>query len=264
MTQATEFVAVVPARLASTRLPNKPLADLAGKPLVVWAADVARLSGAARVVVATDSADIVSACQQHGFDALLTRSDHPTGTDRIAEVVDALALPDDMIVVNVQGDEPLMDPALVRRVAEQLAADPLAAIATAAHPMHTVAELLNPNFVKVVLNVHGRAAYFSRAPIPFARDAYRGDALANPAQATAHSALRHVGLYAYRADFLRRFTSMREAPTEKLECLEQLRALWYGETISVLVTHDAPAAGVDTPEDLERVRQILAVTHKAR
>ena len=257
------FVAVVPARLASTRLPEKPLADIAGKPMVVRVAERAREAGAQRVLIATDAQRVYEAAQAHGFDALLTRADHPSGTDRLAEVATRLDLADDTIVVNVQGDEPLIDPALVRDVASHLAANPDCAIATAAHPITEPADVFNPNVVKVVLDARGVALYFSRAPIPWLRDAYqahaRADAIdihAMPAPPT-DTVFRHIGLYAYRARFLRTYPTLAQAPIEQAEMLEQLRAMWHGERIAVRVTREAPAPGVDTPADLERVRALF-------
>ena len=254
------FTVLIPARYASTRLPGKPLADIAGKPMVVRVAENARASGAARVVIATDDPRIADAARAHGVDACLTRSDHPTGTDRLAEAAVALGLADDAIVVNVQGDEPLLAPALVARMAALLAARTDAAIATACHPIDDVAEAFNPNVVKVVLDAAGNALYFSRATIPWARDAFAG-----PRHAALPERLpeglpiyRHYGLYAYRAGFLRRFPSLPPAPIERFEALEQLRALWHGERIVVEVTAGTPAPGVDTPEDLERVRALYA------
>ena len=250
------FTVLIPARFASTRLPGKPLADIAGKPMVVRVAENARKSGAARVVVATDDGRIADAARAHGVDACLTRSDHPTGTDRLAEAAIALGLDDDAIVVNVQGDEPLLAPALVARMAELLASRPDAAIATACHPLHDAAEAFNPNVVKVVLDRAGFALYFSRATIPWARDAF-GTLPAGAVPDRLPDGLpiyRHYGLYAYRAGFLRRFPTLAPAPIERFEALEQLRALWHGERIVVEVTAGTPAPGVDTPEDLERVR----------
>jgi 3-deoxy-manno-octulosonate cytidylyltransferase (CMP-KDO synthetase) len=256
------FTVLVPARYASTRLPGKPLADIAGKPMVVRVAENARASGAARVVIATDDARIADAARAHGVDACLTRADHPTGTDRLAEAAVALQLADDAIVVNVQGDEPLLAPVLVARMAELLASRPEAAIATACHPIHDAAEAFNPNVVKVVLDRAGFALYFSRATIPWARDAF-GALRAGAAPTQLPDRLpdglpiyRHYGLYAYRAGFLRRFPTLAPAPIERFEALEQLRALWHGERIVVEVTAGTPAPGVDTPEDLERVRTL--------
>jgi len=252
------FTVLIPARYASTRLPGKPLADIAGKPMVVRVAESARNSGAARVVVATDDARIADAARAHGVDACLTRSDHPTGTDRLAEAAIALGLADDAIVVNVQGDEPLLAPALVARMAALLASRPEAAIATACHPIHDAAEAFNPNVVKVVLDRAGFALYFSRATIPWAREAFAPARAGAPPDHLPEGLpiYRHYGLYAYRAAFLRRFPTLTPAPIERFEALEQLRALWHGERIVVEVTAGTPAPGVDTPEDLERVRTL--------
>ncbi|RKP48657.1 3-deoxy-manno-octulosonate cytidylyltransferase [Pararobbsia silviterrae] len=253
------FIAVVPARLASTRLPDKPLADIGGRPMVVRVAERAREAGARQVLVATDAQSVFDAVTDAGFDAVLTRADHPTGTDRLAEVVEQQGWDDEQIIVNVQGDEPLIDPALVRDVAAHLAKLPDCAIATAAHPITDPAEVFNPNIVKVVPDARGVALYFSRAPIPWSRDAYQAawpDVASMPASTAA--VYRHIGLYAYRAGFLRRFPHLSQAPIEQAEALEQLRALWHGERIGVLVTEHAPAPGVDTPADLERVRALVA------
>jgi 3-deoxy-manno-octulosonate cytidylyltransferase (CMP-KDO synthetase) len=247
------FHVLIPARYASTRLPGKPLADIAGKPMIVRVAERAAASGAARVAVATDDARVRDAVAAHGFDVCMTRGDHATGTDRIAEAAGQLDLADDAIVVNVQGDEPLLEPALIRDVAELLAARPLAAIATACHPIVDAAEAFNPNVVKVVLDRDGYALYFSRATIPWARDAFAASRERVPSGMPLH---RHYGLYAYRARFLRSYPALEAAPIERFEALEQLRALWHGERIAVLVTRGTPAPGVDTPDDLERVRAI--------
>lgn len=247
------FTVLIPARLASTRLPNKPLADIGGLPMVVRVAQRV-LSGVpgTRVVVAGDSAQIIAACQQHGIEAVLTRPDHPSGSDRLAEACELLNLNGDDIVVNVQGDEPLIDPALVRAVAELLAQRPEASMSTAAHPIAEHADFLNPNVVKVVLDARQLALYFSRAPIPHWRDQTAGtSALPSPAP------LRHIGIYGYRASFLRQFPQLAQAPLEVTEALEQLRAMWHGHRIAVHITADAPGTGVDTPEDLERVRRLL-------
>jgi len=250
----TSFVVIVPARLASTRLPRKPLADIGGVPMVVRVARVADASGAERVVVAADSTEIVDACSAHGVEALLTRPDHPSGTDRLAEAVELLGLADDALVVNVQGDEPLMPAAVVRRVAEALALRPDCAIATACHTLHDAAEFFSPNVVKVVTDANGRALYFSRAPIPWSRDAFAAGRDRLPPGLPAR---RHVGLYAYRAGFLRRFPQLPPAPLEQHESLEQLRALAHGFGIAVIELPEALPPGVDTPEDLERVRALL-------
>jgi 3-deoxy-manno-octulosonate cytidylyltransferase (CMP-KDO synthetase) len=243
------FTVLIPARLASVRLPNKPLADLAGVPMVVRVAQQALRSAAQRVVVAGDSFEIVAACQAHGIEAVLTRTDHPSGSDRLAEACDLLKLPDDSIVVNVQGDEPLMEPELVTDVAHLLARHPQAAMSTAAHTLTSVADFHNPNVVKVVLDAQHMALYFSRAPIAYPRD--------TPDQLPSPAPLRHIGIYGYRVSFLRLFPKLAQAPLERTESLEQLRALWHGHRIAVHVTQHAPGAGVDTPEDLERVRRFL-------
>jgi 3-deoxy-manno-octulosonate cytidylyltransferase (CMP-KDO synthetase) len=256
------FIAVVPARLASTRLPDKPLADIGGKPMVVRVAERALLSGAQQVLVATDSPRVAEVVRQYGIEVLLTRADHPTGTDRLAEVATHFGWSDETIVVNVQGDEPLIDPALVRAVAEHLALHPACAIATAAHPIHNPADVFSPNVVKVVLDARGVALYFSRAPIPWAREAWQSKwpdvAELSALPSVPSNVLRHIGLYAYRAKFLRAYPTLAQAPIEESEALEQLRALWHGERIAVLVTNDAPPPGVDTPADLARVRALLA------
>ena len=251
----TEFTVLVPARHASTRLPGKPLAEIAGKPMVVRVAERALKAGASRVVVATDDARIKAAVEAHGITACLTRTAHPTGTDRLAEAVEHLGLDDDAIVVNVQGDEPLLAPELIRAVADLLAARPDAAIATACHPIADPAEAFNPNVVKVVLDREGHALYFSRATIPWARDAFAASRDEVPRDLPLY---RHYGLYAYRVRFLRAFPRLAPAPIERFEALEQLRALWHGFRIVVAVTTGTPAPGVDTPEDLEHVRALYA------
>lgn len=249
------FVAIVPARLASTRLPRKPLADLAGAPMVVRVAQRAAASGAQRVVVAADAEEIAAACRAHGVEAVLTSPDHPTGTDRLAEACALLDLADEAIVVNVQGDEPLIPPVVIADVAALLARRPDCAIATAAHPLSDAAEFFSPNVVKVVVDRAGRALLFSRAPIPWARDAFAADRAALPA---ALPARRHVGLYAYRATFLRAYPKLARDPLEVFESLEQLRALAHGYRIAVLTLPGALPPGVDTPEDLEIVRAAVA------
>lgn len=250
------FTVLIPARLASTRLPDKPLADIAGIPMVVRVAQrvALGLQQPARIVVAADHASILEACARFGVEAVLTRQDHASGSDRLAEACDLLGLADEDIVVNVQGDEPLIDPALVQAVADLLLRQSSASMGTAAHPIDSVEDFKNPNVVKVVLNAAGMALYFSRAPIAWWRD---GNAqgirtLAQPAP------LRHIGIYSYRAGFLRLFPTLAQAPIEITEALEQLRALWHGYQIAVYTSHTAPGAGVDTPEDLERVRAIFA------
>ncbi len=247
------FVVIIPARLASTRLPNKPLADLGGKPMVVRVAERARESGAARIVVATDHADILAACAAHGIEACMTRADHPSGTDRIAEVARSLGLPDDAVVVNLQGDEPLIDPGLLSACAARIADG--VPMATCAHPLHDATDAFNPNVVKVVLDKLGRALYFSRATIPWHRDGFAQSREQLPA---GYVPLRHIGLYAYSNAFLQQYPRLEPAPLETIEALEQLRVLWHGYPIAVHVTASAPAAGVDTPEDLARVQAYFA------
>jgi 3-deoxy-manno-octulosonate cytidylyltransferase (CMP-KDO synthetase) len=243
------FTVLVPARMASTRLPGKPLADIAGKPMVVRVAERAACSRAARVVVAADHADILDACRRHGVEAVATRADHATGSDRLAEACALLGLDGDDRVVNVQGDEPLIEPALIDACAALLDERPDCVMGTAAHALDGDAEIADPNVVKVVLDGAGRALYFSRAPIPCWRDG-RPAGPGGPA-----AALRHVGIYAYRAGFLRGFPALPACPLEAAEALEQLRVLWHGERIAVHVSALRPGAGVDTPQDLERVRR---------
>ena len=249
---SASFQVVIPARHASTRLPGKPLADIEGKPMVVRVAERAGRSGAAGVHVATDHEGVASAVRQHGHAVTMTSPDHPTGTDRIAEVAALHGWSDETIVVNVQGDEPLIAPELVREVAQCLARSPGADIATACHPITRDDDLFDPNVVKVVCDRGGRALYFSRATIPFAREWFR-EHRSLPAGLPA---LRHIGIYAYRCAFLRAYASLDPAPMEQFEALEQLRALWHGHTIVVVRTEHAPEAGVDTPADLERVRAL--------
>ena len=249
MTSSTtlEFLVVIPARLGSTRLPRKPLADIAGKPMVVRVAEQAKKSLAKQVLVATDSPEILAACKSHHIECILTREDHPTGTDRIAEVAHLLKLPEQTLVVNVQGDEPAIPPELINQVAQTLASNANCAISTVAVAITDPQEIASPNVVKVVLNHTGHAEYFSRAPIPFVRDSQA------PLPSNLH--LRHIGIYAYRAQFLQAYAGLKPAPTEQAEALEQLRALWYGYQIAVYIAPQAPPVGVDTPEDLERIRQ---------
>ncbi|WP_314972165.1 3-deoxy-manno-octulosonate cytidylyltransferase [Comamonas testosteroni] len=256
------YTVLIPARLSSTRLPGKPLADIAGLPMVVRVAQRAAVAGAARCVVAADDESIVAACAEHGVQAILTRKDHPSGSDRLAEACAQLGLSGDDVVVNVQGDEPLIDPKLIEAVAQLLLARPEASMGTAAHPIDSLTDYRNPNVVKVVCDAKGLASYFSRAPIPFSRD--HGDeawwqTAAPKAGHTGFTPLRHIGIYSYKAGFLREFPQLAPAPTEAMEQLEQLRALWHGHRIAVHITPDAPGAGVDTPEDLERVRAVFAV-----
>ena len=248
------FTAVIPSRFASSRFPGKSLADIGGKPMIVRVAERARESGADRVYVATDHGDIARAVERAGFDAVMTRADHPTGTDRIGEVAERLGLEAQAIVVNVQGDEPLIEPGLVRDVAALLANEPRASVATACHPIRDLGELLDPNAVKVVLDRAGFACCFSRAPIPWPRDAFAASTRALPEGLPCY---RHIGVYAYRVEFLRVFPKLAVPALERFEALEQLRALWHGYGIAVAVREDAPLPGVDTPEDLERVRTLF-------
>ena len=245
---------VIPARYASTRLPGKPLADIAGKPMIVRVAAAARRARTEGVWVATDDERIAAAVRLQGFAAVMTSPNHVSGTDRIAEVADQLKWSDADIVVNVQGDEPLLDPALIEMVAAALREDPDAAMATAAHPLTVAADFFSPNVVKVVCDLRGRALYFSRAPIPWDRDRF---ASAHDALPAGFSAQRHIGLYAYRVGFLRRFGQLAPAPLERHESLEQLRALWHGYPIRVVSIDRPPAPGVDTAEDLQRVREVF-------
>ena len=249
-----KFTVIIPARHASSRFPGKPLVDIAGKPMVVQVAERAKKSGAREVLIATDHPEIMSAAGRFGFTAVMTRRDHASGTDRLAEVVAKRRYPAQHIVVNVQGDEPLIEPALIRAVATNLARHRDAQIATACTPLSDVRDLVNPNVVKVVLDHAGYALYFSRAPVPFARDAYAGGIRAIPRGLPVY---RHLGIYAYRCAFLRRFTRLKPAALERFEALEQLRALAHGFRISVAVTRQAPHAGIDTPHDLKRVRRLL-------
>jgi 3-deoxy-manno-octulosonate cytidylyltransferase (CMP-KDO synthetase) len=244
------FTVIIPSRYASTRFPGKPLADIVGKPMVVRVAMQAAKSGAREVIVATDHAGIARVVEAHGFEAMMTRADHATGTDRLAEVAAKRGFGARHVVVNVQGDEPLIPPALIRSVAANLAAHRAAAIATACHPIASAAELANPNVVKVVTDDAGYALYFSRAPIPYARDAFVRGITRLPPQLPAY---RHLGIYAYRCGFLSAFKKMRPARIEQYEALEQLRALAHGYRISVAITRTAPHPGVDTPADLAKV-----------
>ncbi|MBL0141764.1 MAG: 3-deoxy-manno-octulosonate cytidylyltransferase [Betaproteobacteria bacterium] len=248
------FKVIIPARLRSTRLPGKMLADIGGKPMVAWVAERAAQSGAEDVVIATDHPDIADAMAALDWRVCTTSTSHPTGTDRLAEAVELLGLADGEIVVNVQGDEPLIDPLLIRAVARELALRPKASIATAVHPITSAKAFFDPNVVKVVHDTEGYATYFSRAPIPYARDAFAATKGKLP---PGFPALRHVGIYAYRVGFLRRFSGLSPTPAERFEALEQLRALGHGHRIAVAFWGEPVEAGVDTPEDLERVRKIL-------
>ena len=240
--------------MRSTRLPGKMLAEVAGKPLVAWVAERARASGATDVVIATDHPDIARAVEALGWKSCATSPDHASGTDRLAEAVALLGYGEDEIVVNVQGDEPLIDPRLIRAVASELAGHPDAAIATAAHPIDSAQVFFDPNVVKVVLDERGLALYFSRAPIPYARDAFGRSHDELPRRFPAY---RHIGIYAYRVRFLREYSSLAPTAAERFEALEQLRALGHGRRIAVALWDAALEAGVDTAEDLERVRRKL-------
>ena len=241
------FKVVIPARYASSRLPGKPLLDIAGKPMVVRVAEQAVKSGASEIVIATDFEKIMQAAADHNIKAVMTHIDHQSGTDRIAEVAQQLGWADDEIVVNVQGDEPLIDPKLIQEVAAHLAKSKDAVMATACHAIHDEASLLNPNIVKVVMDANSNALYFSRAPIPYPRD----DIYKNNIQA-----YRHIGIYAYRVGFLKQYAQLAVAELEKIESLEQLRVLHHGYKIGVTITQNAPASGVDTQEDLDYVRSV--------
>lgn len=247
-----QFVVLIPARLSSSRLPNKALADIHGKPMVVRVAERARQSQAARVVVATDHADILQACTDYGIEAVLTSAAHESGTTRLAEAARLLQLPEEAIVVNVQGDEPLIEPLLINQVAQQLQHNQIP-MATAAHELTDYADFIDPNCVKVVMDRQQQALYFSRAPIPWPRDNMRAGVEVMPSEAAVY---RHIGIYAYRVHFLQQYVQLAPSPLEQLESLEQLRVLWHGFPLAVQITAYAPAAGVDTAEDLERVRTI--------
>ncbi|SDG79983.1 3-deoxy-manno-octulosonate cytidylyltransferase (CMP-KDO synthetase) [Pseudomonas benzenivorans] len=251
---SSAFTVVIPARYASSRLPGKPLQEIAGKPMIQHVWQQACKSSAQRVLVATDDARIVEVCRGFGAEVLLTRPEHNSGTDRLAEVASALGLAADAIVVNVQGDEPLIPPAIIDQVAANLAANPEAAIATLAEPIDEAAALFNPNVVKVVSDRNGLALTFSRAPLPWARDAFAVNRERLPAAVPYR---RHIGIYAYRTQFLHDFVAWGPCWLEDTECLEQLRALWHGVRIHVADARQAPPAGVDTPDDLERVRRLL-------
>ncbi|MCU8345507.1 3-deoxy-manno-octulosonate cytidylyltransferase [Vibrio vulnificus] len=246
------FTVVIPARYQSTRLPGKPLADIAGKPMVQWVYEQAIQAGAQDVIIATDDQRVADAVAVFGGKVCMTSPNHESGTERLAEVVQLMGIADDHIVVNVQGDEPLIPPSIIRQVAENLAASS-APMATLGVVITSEEEVFNPNAVKVVTDKEGYALYFSRATIPWDRDAFaRGEVL------TEHSLMRHIGIYAYRAGFINTYVNWQPSSLEKIECLEQLRVLWYGEKIHVELAKEAPPAGVDTPEDLELVRKIIA------
>ena len=254
MNPAPAFTVLIPARLASTRLPDKPLADIAGKPMVVRVAERARLSSACRVMVASDSAAVAEACRLHGVEVVMTRADHPSGSDRVAEACRLLGLAPGDVVVNVQGDEPLIDPALIDAVTALLAARPQASVSTAAHRIESAREFADSNVVKVVLDAQDLALYFSRAPIPWRRDRVASADAVLPLPLP----LRHIGIYGYRAAFLQAFPGLAQAPMERVEALEQLRVLWHGHKIAVHIADRLPGPGVDTLEDLLRVRALFA------
>jgi 3-deoxy-manno-octulosonate cytidylyltransferase (CMP-KDO synthetase) len=251
------FIVVIPARYASTRFPGKPLIDLNGKPMVVRVAERAMQSGASRVLVATDDLRIAAACEAGGVACVKTRDDHPTGTDRLSEVAASLNLPEDAVVVNVQGDEPLIPANVIDQVAVMLEANPNAAIATLCHPIHDATDVTNPNVVKCVISETGEALYFSRAPVPFARDQWRDGIDSIPDGLPMY---RHIGLYAYRAGFLRRFPELSIPAIERYEALEQLRALAHGFRIAVAVVDRALPPGIDTPDDYERLKAAYSVS----
>ena len=254
MSVRVPFKVVIPARYASTRLPAKPLLDLGGKPMVVRVAERALQSGAEEVWVATDHPEVMEATRRHGVDVMMTRADHPSGTDRLAEVVAVRGWADETVVVNVQGDEPLIDPLIVALTAQRLA-EFSEDMATVAHPISEPQEFFNPNVVKVVCRANGEAMYFSRAPIPYARDHFAKER--ETSLPAGLPALRHIGLYAYRAAFLRAYSGLARSPYEGVEALEQLRAIWNGYRIGVIVADQMPVPGVDTPEDAERMQALF-------
>lgn len=245
------FVAVIPARYASTRLPGKPLKDINGKPMIVHVLERARESGAERIIVATDNEEVARAVEAVGGEVCMTRADHHSGTERLAEVIEKCGFSDDTVIVNVQGDEPMIPPVIIRQVAENLASSQ-AGMATLAVPIDSAEEAFNPNAVKVVMDAQGYALYFSRATIPWDRDRF-----AQSRETVGNSFLRHIGIYGYRAGFIRKYVSWAPSQLEQIEMLEQLRVLWNGEKIHVAVAKEIPGIGVDTPEDLERVREAM-------
>ncbi|WP_413110335.1 3-deoxy-manno-octulosonate cytidylyltransferase [Thaumasiovibrio sp. DFM-14] len=246
------FVIVIPARYQSSRLPGKPLADIAGKPMIQWVYEQARCTGAARVIVATDDARIVDVVTAFGGEVCLTRNDHNSGTERLAEVMEMYKFDSEEIIVNVQGDEPLIPSVVIEQVAQNLANNPSAPMATLAVHIEDEEEVFNPNAVKVVTDKDGFALYFSRATIPWDRDAFANNS------AASQPLKRHIGIYGYRAGFINQYVNWEPSPLEQIEALEQLRVLYYGQKIHVDIAHEVPPAGVDTPEDLEKVRSILA------
>ena len=250
------FIAVIPARYASSRLPGKPLLEIAGKPMLQWVHEATVQSGARQIIVATDDARIESVAAAFGADVCMTSAAHTSGTERLAEVIDRRGIGDDTIVVNVQGDEPLIPPALVRQVADDLERHTAARIATLMAPLNTAEAFFDPNVVKVATDREGYALYFSRAPIPWDRERLRdGERVLS----TLAPPWRHIGIYAYRAAYLRGYARMAPSPLERAEQLEQLRALWHGEKIHVAAASVTPGPGVDTQDDLEAVRTLLGV-----
>lgn len=247
------FTVVIPARYQSSRLPGKPLADIGGKPMIQWVYEQSIQAGAERVIIATDDVRVEEAVNQFGGVVCMTSPDHESGTERLAEVVQLMAIPDDHIIVNVQGDEPLIPPSIIKQVADNLAKSS-APMATLGVEISEESEVFNPNAVKVVTDKAGYALYFSRATIPWDRDHFAD----TNNQAIVQPLLRHIGIYAYRAGFINTYINWQPSVLEKIECLEQLRVLWYGERIHVEVAKESPAAGVDTPEDLDAVRAIIA------
>ena len=245
------FTVVIPARYQSTRLPGKPLADIGGKPMIQWVYEQAKQAGADHVIIATDDERVEQVAKAFGAQVCMTSPNHESGTERLAEVVTLMGIADDHIIVNVQGDEPLIPPSIIAQVADNLA-NSQAPMATLAVEISDETEVFNPNAVKVLMDKDGYAMYFSRAAIPWDRDGFANN------NTIAQPLLRHIGIYAYRAGFINTYVNWQPSALEKIECLEQLRVLWYGEKIHVAVAKEAPAAGVDTPEDLQAVRDIIA------
>lgn len=256
MPVSLDFTVIIPARMHSTRLPDKALANIGGKPMVVRVAERAKLSSAKKVYIATDDARIMAAAERDGIAAILTHTAHTSGTERLGEAVDLIGLDDNCIIVNAQGDEPFIDPALINQLAERLDRDPTLPMTTACHPIVEASRVFNPNIVKVVLDKNNHALYFSRAPIPYARDAYTQLPVRHLPDLLP--VYHHIGVYAYRAGFLRQYQSLSPSPLETCEALEQLRILWHGFRIGVIITPNAPAAGIDTPDDLLKAQQIWA------
>lgn len=274
----SNFTVIIPARYASTRLPAKPLADIAGKPMIAHVLEQAKASGAQRVIVATDHQDVYKTVEQYGGQACMTNENHQSGTERLAEVIDLMQIKNDEIIINVQGDEPLVPPAVIAQLANNMGKFPVQ-MATLATPILHANELFNPNAVKVVRDKFNHALYFSRATIPWDRESFKhfSNDPASEGAATSSSAtrddqinqflaqqnedvkiLRHLGIYGYRAGFIKQYIELAPSPLEQIELLEQLRVLWHGEKIHVDIAIETPEAGVDTQEDLERVRAILS------